>query len=796
MSLIKLEESVKREYTKTLGKTLDKMQTQALSFNEYWANAFTIMYNDPQEYNINLYKDGEEVKIAPTTQEMLRIIEQNKQRLNEITAETDIERVSIERNNFLRSIIKPVMTFNYIPPVTPVTYKSNGEEITKETRVWINKSTKDVNFRPGFANGDSATPGKITLGDDVVHAMGGGRTGAGKSVMLNTIEASLLLEYPPWELGVYLCDFKIVEASRFGSPIRTPHIDAIAATGSSEYTRSLFDFLAKELNDRSTLCTYFGVQKLADLRKELGMVVPRIVLIVDEFTQLFENIKSSAEQGNDHADEDKQGVNSSISALARLGRSFGMHMFLTSQQLDDLDDGIAKQFKAGIALPVAGAISKSLIGNEASGTLKGKGKAYFNADKGLGREDENILMRIPYISSESSDPTKPTDLAKIIILMNKLAAEIEGVDKDGNPIKGFKKINNYYNEDNEIPIAKLAPDLEWCKKEYEGIKNNPNQRDPDKLELGPIVALGKPLAFDPESDLSYIYRMVLKKNEGLLLDSSDKKLLYYIIDILLRNFEQYNIDHVIINCDPRLYGESRLCRLVPAPREYKRPMLPDDVLASSQLRSSLIQVQMLFDDKTTDGKWSSEVYYEEYRLSKKKLLNTSIPFSEIIKILDAVVDGSEIVPLFDSMQEGKDKSYINDLKEVFEELNDAFNFKKTFIYNQELHGGHIDACKFKQKIIWFLGLEAFDYSDDYEGKRAFKMFLENAPSVGLFPILTANFWTTCGVLVEKVENIIDGKSNKDFFTSVSLVKNININKNSFQYHNRSKKVHQVIQTFS
>lgn len=799
MPLIKYSDQVKRDFVNALETSLDKLQTQGLTFNEFRANAFRIMAENPAAYNINPYREGELVRIAPSTLEMLTVINEHQNEIDEIVRTTELSQVSKVKNDYLRSILKPVYEFTYHEKTLPVTYKdTEGKEITADVPIWRNKSDKGVCLRFGYANGDSSTPHTAFLGDEVVHMMGGGKTGAGKSVMLNTAEASLLLEYAPWELSIVLCDFKKVEASRFASPVRTPHIDVVAATGSSEYTRSVFAWLEEELHNREALCNAFNVNKHSDLVRELGMRYPQLILIVDEFTQLFENIKTSEKLGNDHAAEDKADVNASISALARLGRSFGMHMFLTSQQLDALDSGIASQFSGGISLKCGAPVAKSLIGNDQPVSIHGKGKGYFNPDRmGIDNIELNCLVRIPYINSEPdpNHPEKPTDLSAIITQMIEAAAEIEGTDFNGNSFKGYKKANHFYNENEMIPIAKLESDLKYCKETYNRIKNSPVDLA-DRIHqktLGPIIALGKPLKFDPSTDLGYIFEFETKKNQGLILNSSTKEGLYYIIDILIRNFQQMPVTHEIIACDGETYGYSKLSTLIDA-KKYERPILPKPLINTVKLRNDLINCQKLFDEYS-GGKWNSKVYLEDNRQLYKSLRSQDISDEVLAKVIDDFFNSNEDIDFAykNSCIEGKD-DFNRSLYEMVKELVPIFNLRKQFEFNQNLLGGHIDSSSFKQRIIWFLGLENFDFQE-YDIKNNFKSFIENAPTVGIFPIFTANIWGKCGTVLETVDNIIEMHSTKDFFTNIGAKKNININASTIQYMNRTKAFNQIISTF-
>lgn len=795
MSLVTYTQEVLREYANMLSAAYQKKLTKGLLYNEFASKAMQICKDKPGENNVRVYKPNTHVKIAPPVKEMLRIMKEHQSEWDEIEAQTPEHLRDFKKKEWFKSIVKPAYEFDYTPPTIELELKNEKVQVP----IWFNTTYHGINLRPGFANGDSASPARLTLDAEVVHAMGGGATGAGKSVMLNTIEASLLLEYPPWELILVLCDFKKVEASRFANRVQTPHVDIVAATGSTEYTMSVFQYLKDEMNARQSLYQQLGAQKNEDLINAIDMVVPQAILIVDEFTQLFENIKTSESLGNDHADEDKKAINSAISDIARLGRSMGVHMFLTSQQLDDLDGGVANQFKAGVSVFAPPSVSNSLIGNPAASTIRGKGKGYINKNKPAKQESDNELVRIPYINSEPDpdDPEKPTNLLEILSAVKAEADKI-----------GYKKRLSYYNEDDTVPYRLFKEAILSARTEYDRIKNSSEITDRVKARtLSAIVPLGKPVRYNPVSDVPAFYEFTLAKNESLLIaGNSNKDDVVYVINLLLEGLGAYpDTVHDIIMCDEVLYASSKLSELSDA-KVYKRPVLNKKLMDLVATRTKFVDLQSLFDD-TNEGNVDVDAMFEEacktdremareldYSISDlKRMFN--LAYKKVLDDPDAYFGPKDLAEEFnfnmeEALEEAKaTKMYNFYMAHVYDLVNDALNFE----YNRDAIG-HIEGSKFKRRFIWILGLDEFDFSD-IELRNAFKRFIIDCSKVNVFCIITANLWAKCGSAVEAVENAIDIKASKEFFNDTGFKKEININPNTIKVGRKTDKSCSVISMY-
>jgi S-DNA-T family DNA segregation ATPase FtsK/SpoIIIE len=168
----------------------------------------------------------------------------------------------------------------------------------------------------------------VDLAKQGPHTMLGGATGAGKSILLQTLVTSLLLANRPDEMNLVLVDFK--GGSAFLPFQRCPHVvGLIRSTG--ETPADVFDEAAAarvlasvraEVRRRESMLARYGGEideywKAAS--RTSGMPrLPRLVMIFDEFARVLET----------SPDFLKELVN-----VAAKGRSLGMHLVLATQSL-------------------------------------------------------------------------------------------------------------------------------------------------------------------------------------------------------------------------------------------------------------------------------------------------------------------------------------------------------------------------------------------------------------------------------------------------------------------------------
>ena len=153
----------------------------------------------------------------------------------------------------------------------------------------------------------------------VHHGLVGGDVRMGKTNLLHVLISQLALAYPPEELELYLLDFKEVEFDAYLTE-RLPHARAITSRTDREFGLSMLRRFHDEIDRRARLCREAKVTDLPDYRLATGQVLPRALVIMDEFQVLFsEEDRLAREAGRLLAD------------IAKRGAAFGLHLLLATQ---------------------------------------------------------------------------------------------------------------------------------------------------------------------------------------------------------------------------------------------------------------------------------------------------------------------------------------------------------------------------------------------------------------------------------------------------------------------------------
>ncbi|MBU0946387.1 MAG: DNA translocase FtsK 4TM domain-containing protein [Proteobacteria bacterium] len=217
----------------------------------------------------------------------------------------------------------------------------------------------------------------IALGLDVVgypvfanlakmpHLLIAGATGAGKSVAINTIIASLLFNATPEEVRLLMIDPKRIELSGYEG---IPHLLHPVVVEPKLASRALM-WAVREMERRYRLMEEQKVKSFDSYNEACEEKLPYIVIIVDELADLMMVASKDVE--------------SSIARLAQMARAAGMHLLLATQRpsVDVLTGLIKANFPTRISFKVSSKIdSRTILDTSGAEHLLGAGDMLYLAN--------------------------------------------------------------------------------------------------------------------------------------------------------------------------------------------------------------------------------------------------------------------------------------------------------------------------------------------------------------------------------------------------------------------------------
>ncbi len=170
-----------------------------------------------------------------------------------------------------------------------------------------------------------------------------------------------------------------------------PHARVIGIESEREFGRSVLQRLDEELQQRGEKFRAAGVQELRDYRAATKASMPRIMLVIDEFQELF--VRDDRLAGD---------CAMLLDRLVRQGRSFGIHIVLSSQSLAgaySLPRATLGQMAVRIAMQCSEADAALILSddNTAARLISRPGEAIYNDAGGL--LEGNQPFQVAWLSS-------------------------------------------------------------------------------------------------------------------------------------------------------------------------------------------------------------------------------------------------------------------------------------------------------------------------------------------------------------------------------------------------------------
>jgi S-DNA-T family DNA segregation ATPase FtsK/SpoIIIE len=177
----------------------------------------------------------------------------------------------------------------------------------------------------------SQRPIKLDIGE-LGHVLLIGAPGYGKTTFLQTLITSLILEYTPQELNIYILDFGTRTLKMFESSY---HVGGVVTSDEEEKLMNLIKYLHKEVNRRKQIFSKNGVGSLKAYRENGDDSIPQIVIIIDNYAALSEFYAELEDE---------------FIFLSREGGTLGISLIITAGNYSSVRYKITGNFKLCIGL--------------------------------------------------------------------------------------------------------------------------------------------------------------------------------------------------------------------------------------------------------------------------------------------------------------------------------------------------------------------------------------------------------------------------------------------------------------
>ncbi len=237
------------------------------------------------------------------------------------------------------------------------------------------------------------------------HLLIAGATGSGKSVCVNTVITSIIMQTSPWEARLLMIDPKRVELTPYNG---IPHLIVPVIVEVDMAVQALRGMIS-EMMARYKLLEEAGSRNIESYNRDRAPHerMPFIVVAVDELADLMMTASKDIEN--------------SIVRLAQLGRATGIHLVVATQRPSvDVVTGLIKaNFPGRIAFAVASQVdSRTILDGAGAESLLGRGDMLFHPSdapkptrvQGAYLSDREIGDLVSHWRKQSGPPPPPISL--------------------------------------------------------------------------------------------------------------------------------------------------------------------------------------------------------------------------------------------------------------------------------------------------------------------------------------------------------------------------------------------------
>jgi S-DNA-T family DNA segregation ATPase FtsK/SpoIIIE len=321
------------------------------------------------------------------------------------------------------------------------------------------------------------------------HLLISGTTGSGKSVLINSILTSLLLNYSPSEMELALIDIKQVEFSMYKG---IPHLLCDTITN-LEDTKIVLSECIADINRRYEILKESNCRNIQEYNRINLTPMKYRLIVIDELAELF-MLENKSRFRADLEGYDR--IENQLCRIAQIGRACGVHLILATQRPStDVITGLLKaNIPSRIALSVSSAVdSKVILDTTGAEKLLGKGDLLL---KLIGNSDLTRLQSA-FIGNEEQEQYIDTIKNRYNSLKNDISDTLKRKRADIESTQIDKDKVNTILEQNIIYF--IEHNTEYTYEVVKKIIYNYNNRDTFLTKM-----------FDKESERQYAKEIYLK----------------------------------------------------------------------------------------------------------------------------------------------------------------------------------------------------------------------------------------------------------------------------------------------
>ncbi|HEV2966179.1 MAG TPA: DNA translocase FtsK [Chthoniobacterales bacterium] len=296
--------------------------------------------------------------------------------------------------------------------------------------------------------------GKAIITDlaQMPHLLVAGTTGAGKSVCINALIASMLFRFTPEELRFIMIDPKVVELQHYNA---LPHLAFPVVTDPKKVLLAL-RWLIEEMERRYKMFARVGVRNIISFNarpkkktaaemndspeQDSGEIrvpreeetpipekIPYVVVVIDELADLMQTAPADVE--------------SAIARITQMARAAGIHLIVATQtpRADVITGVIKANIPSRIAFQVASKIdSRVILDENGADRLLGQGDMLYlppSASRliraqGVLVTDEEIRRLVEFVSKQGQPKFDPSMQEKLDATSSSIEEEVSEEDEE------------------------------------------------------------------------------------------------------------------------------------------------------------------------------------------------------------------------------------------------------------------------------------------------------------------------------------------------------------------------------